>query len=63
MNRLELIEILSSASEEDVYIKAEDGLLDDFDIEQVDEQFDGFYTAFPACITLVPKSDNEHEQY
>ena len=42
-----------------MYIKAGDGLLDDFEIEQIEEQFDGFYTAAPACIALVPKPAND----
>lgn len=41
--------------EDEVYIRAEDGLLDDFMIESVEEQFDGFYTVTPACIALVRK--------
>ena len=55
MNRLELIETLFSMDEDEVYIRAEDGLLDDFMIESVEEQFDGFYTVTPACIALVRK--------
>lgn len=35
MNKYELIDLLSSSDEEDVYIEAEDGLLDDFSVEHV----------------------------
>jgi hypothetical protein len=53
MNRLELISILSSTDEEEVYIELEDGTIcDEIRIGHCDEVFDGFYTAFPAGITL-----------
>ena len=44
MNRLELIEILSSSDEEEVLHK--------------EETFDGCYTAFPAAIVLKPKNSD-----
>lgn len=44
MKTSELIEALYSCPEDEVFIKADDGLLDDFTIEHVDEQFDGFDT-------------------
>ena len=54
--------MLSSSDEEDVYIEAEDGLLDDFSVEHVEEQFDGFDTVYPSCIKLVAKKNNSgHE--
>lgn len=61
MNKYELIDLLSSSDEEEVYIQAEDGLLDDFVIEHVEEQFDGFDAVYPACIKLVVKNNTGHE--
>ncbi len=57
MKTYELMEILSSSDEEEVYIKTADGWLDDIEIERVEEQFDGFDTAYPACIALKPKRE------
>ncbi len=53
MKKSELIRHLSSASEEEVYIEVE-GTLYDIDFGHEDEKFDGFYTAYPACLTLKP---------
>ena len=62
MNKYELIDLLSSSDEEDVYIEAEDVLLDDFSVEHVEDQFDGFDTVYPSCIKLVAKKNNSgHE--
>ncbi len=55
MKKSELIRTLCSSSEEEVYIKAPDGLLDDIEIEHIEEQFDGFDTVYPACIALKAK--------
>lgn len=56
MNRLELIELLSSCREEEVFLRnPEDGILDDFIIEHIEEQFDGFDSVYPASIALTPK--------
>lgn len=56
MNRLKLIELLSSSSEEEVFVKAdEDGLLDDFEIEHIGQQLDGFDDVSPACIAIKAK--------
>jgi hypothetical protein len=42
----------------DVFIlNEEEGVLCDFDVGYVPEQFDGFETAYPACIKLVPGYD------
>lgn len=63
MNRLELIEILSSSDEEEVLIQIEDVLYDvDEELIHKEETFDGFYTAYPAAVVLKPKQtdDNEH---
>ena len=62
MNKYELIDLLSSSDEEDVYIEAEDGLLDDFSVEHVEEQLDGFDTVYPSCIKRVAKKNHSaHE--
>ena len=52
MNKSYLIELLSDASEEEVYIEDEEGVQYDIEVERQDETFDGFYTAYPACIVL-----------
>ena len=41
----------------DVYVESADGVLCDFEVGYVPEQFDGFETAYPACIKLVPGYD------
>lgn len=53
MNKLKLIRQLSSATEDEVLIEI-DGTLYEFDFGHQEETFDGFYTAFPACLTLKP---------
>lgn len=53
MKKSELIERLSSASEDEVYIEI-DGVLYDIDFGHEEEKFDGFYTAYPASLTLKP---------
>ena len=64
MNRLELIEILSSSDEEEVLIQIEDVLYDvDDDIIHKEETFDGFYTAYPDAIVLKPKQTDENDIY
>lgn len=60
MNRLELIELLSSASEDEVFIDS-DGFLYDIEIGHESGQFDGFYTIYPACLTLKPKQEKYGE--
>lgn len=54
MKTYDLIKLLSSATEEEVYIEIDDTL---YEIERghCDEAFDGFDTVYPACITLKPK--------
>lgn len=52
MKRLELIELLSSSKEDEVFIMDEDGYLHEIGIESVEEKFDGFYTVSPASIGL-----------
>lgn len=64
MNRLELIEILSSSDEEEVLIQVEDVLYDvDDEIIHKEETFDGFYTAYPASIVLKPKQTDDNEYF
>ena len=53
MKKSELIEQLSSASEEEVYIEVE-GLLYDIDFGHEEDKFDGFFTAYHASLTLKP---------
>ncbi len=53
MTKSELIRQLSSASEDEVLIEI-DGTLYEFDFGHQEETFDGFYTVFPACLTLKP---------
>lgn len=58
MKKSELTERLSSESEDEVYIEI-DGVLYDIDFGHEEEKFDGFYTAFPAALTLKPKDESE----
>lgn len=43
----------------DVYVESADGVLCDFEVGYVPEQFDGFETAYPACIKLVGHEADE----
>ena len=57
MKILELIDVLSSMSETlddnaEVFIEQE-GVLCEFDIEQTEEQFDGFFSFYPAGLKFV----------
>jgi hypothetical protein len=52
MNRLKLIEILSSVDEEDVWIEDKEGHLFDIDIDKTEQMFDGFVTVYPASVIL-----------
>lgn len=54
MKTSELIEILYSASEEDVMVEIDDALYE-IEIGHEDEAFDGFDTVYPACLTLKAK--------
>ena len=54
MNKSELIELLSSAEEDEVLIDV-DGTLYEIETDHVPEAFDGFYALFPAAISLKPK--------
>lgn len=56
MNKSELINLLYSNSEEELYIE-KDGYLYEIEIGHQEEQFDGFDTVYPACIVLKPQED------
>ena len=58
MNKYELIEILSSADEEEVFIKDAEGYLCDIQVGHEEEAFDGFVTAYPASISLKAVTNN-----
>lgn len=53
MKKSELIERLYSASEDEVYIEV-DGELYEIDFGHEEEKCNGFYTAYPAAVTLKP---------
>lgn len=53
MKKSDLIERLSSESEDEVFIEI-DGVLYDIDFGHEEEKFDGFYTAYPASLILKP---------
>lgn len=54
MKKSELIKLLYSLDEEEVYIMNGDNVLSEFEIEHIEEQFDGFCTVYPAAIALKP---------
>lgn len=58
MNKSELIELLYSAEEDEVLIDV-DGTLYEIEIDHIPESFDGFYTLYPAAISLKPKQPEE----
>lgn len=53
MKKSELIKILSSAEEDEVYIEINNTLYG-IGIDRTEEMFDGFDTVYPASITLRP---------
>lgn len=55
MNKSELIELLLSSEENEVFIEI-DGWQYEIEIDHKEEAFDGFDTAFPASISLKPKN-------
>lgn len=57
------MEVLSLSDEEDVYIKSEDGYLDEIEIEHIESQFDGFDEVYPAVIALKAKKPNQVNNY
>lgn len=56
MKTSDLIELLSSANEEEVFIEIDDTLYE-IEIGHQEEMFDGFDTVYPACLTLKPKQE------
>lgn len=56
MKTSELIEILYSASEEEVLIEIDDTLYE-IEVGHQDEAFDGFDTVYPACLTIKAKDN------
>ena len=68
MNLLKLARLVSSLSEEyeltedaEILVQNADGWLDDFTLEYMEETFDGFFTANPAGLKIVPKIENEDD--
>lgn len=57
MNKYELIELLSSSDENEVYIETGENEISDFSVEHLEEQFDGFATFYPAAIVLKPNNN------
>lgn len=55
MRTSDLIEILCSASEEEVYVEIDDTLYE-IEVGCHEETFDGFDTVYPACLSLKAKS-------
>lgn len=56
MNKSELIELLLSSDEEEVFVEI-DGWLYEIVVEHRDAAFDGFDTVFPAAISLKAKNN------
>ena len=54
MKKSELIELLYSANEEEVYIDIDDTLYE-IEIGHCEEAFDGFDAVYPACLSLKAK--------
>ena len=63
MNKYELIELLSSSDEEEVFIETDEFEIHDFSVEHLEEQFDGFATFSPAAIVLKPHKRNNNDTY
>lgn len=62
MKKSKLIELLSSADEEDVMVEI-DGMLYDIapELGHEEERFDGFVTAYPAVAFLKPTDADEED--
>lgn len=54
MNKSELIELLYSSDENEVFIEI-DNILYEIEIGHQEQIFDGFDTLYPACLTLNTK--------
>ena len=62
MRKLELIRLLSSSDEDEVFIEVNNTLYD-IEIGHVEEVFDGFDTVYPACLTLKVKDDETEDTF
>ena len=56
MKKLEFIEIICSASEEEVLVEIDDTLYE-IEVGHEEEAFDGFDTLYPACLTIKAKNN------
>lgn len=54
MNKSELIDLLLSSDEEEVFIEIDEWQYE-IEISHIEETFDGFDEVFPASISLKPK--------
>lgn len=50
----DLIELLYSVDEEEVFVEIDDTMYE-IEVGHQEEMFDGFDTVYPACLTLKPK--------
>ena len=64
MNLLKLEELVCSLREDydlgddsEILVADADGWLHEFELEYMEETFDGFYTSFPAGLKIVPKQE------
>lgn len=57
MKTLKLADLLYSLDGEEVYIEDEDGVTHEIDLEERDEVFDGWDTAYPKHIIIKKKSE------
>lgn len=56
MNKSELIDLLLSSDEEEVFIEIDEWQYE-IEISHIEETFDGFDEVFPASISLKPKKN------
>lgn len=62
MKKSELIRLLSSSEEDEVYIETDEATYD-IEIDHIEQQFDGFATVYPASIALRPVDLKEEEPW
>ena len=62
MRKSNLIRLLSSNDEDEVFIEVNNTLYD-IEIGHVEEVFDGFDTVYPACLTLKVKDDETEDTF
>lgn len=60
MKKSELIRLLSSSEEDEVYIETDEATYD-IEIGHIEQQFDGFATLYPAFIALKPVDIKEED--